>query len=498
MSRFFKLEENNSSIKTEVVAGFTTFFTMSYIIFVNPAILSESGMDFSSVMIATCLSAAVGTILIGLMSNYPFAQAPGMGMNAFFVYTICLNLSWTWQAALAAVFISGVLFLFVTISGLREILINSIPMSMKMAISAGIGFFIASIGLKNGSVISVSDGGLFIGSFSNPYMILTLIGFVIILGFMALKVKGGVLMGIVVVTVIGIFMPDGNGGRVTSFSGIELTTPVLLGFGSFIILIFFVILWAVTSKKFFAYLSLASIILSFVMLIINIFASGTAISMSATFLKLDFTGLLVGPNLFVQITTLLSVILALLIVSVFDTMGTIIGTAEKAGYLDKDGNLPRAKNALMADAISGIVGSLFGTSTVTTYVESASGINEGGRTGLTSVFVSFLFVLSLLFTPIASIIPGAATAPALIVVGILMVKPLAKIDWDDFSETASSFMIILMMPFTTSITDGLAFGFITYVLCKITTKKAADINGIIWGITILFVIYYLVKALVIG
>ena len=498
MEDIFKLKENNTSVKTEIIAGFTTFFTMSYIIFVNPSMLAEAGMDSGSVMVATCLAAALGTLLMGIMSNYPFAQAPGMGMNAFFVYTICISLGWKWEGALAAVFVAGVIFFLITLSGLRESILNSIPRSMKYAISAGIGFFIASVGLKNGFIISLSESGLFIGSFSNPHMILCIIGLVITLLLMSFKVKGGILIGIVLTTIVGTFIPDGDGDTITSFQGIQLTPSVIFGFGAFILLILFVILWGITRKKFFAYASAISVILSFIMLIINIFVTHTSLSMAPTFLKLDFSAMFVGPNLFVQITTLLTVILALLIVDIFDTMGTIIGTAEKAGYLDKEGKLPRAKNAFMADAIASMASALFGTSTVTTFVESVSGVNEGGRTGLTSVCVSGLFVLSLLFAPVAGIVPGVATAPALIVVGILMMKPLSKINWDDFSEVASSFMIILVMPFTTSITDGLAFGFVTYVICKAATKKSKDINPIIWGVTILFIIYYSVKAMVIG
>ncbi|MDL2237183.1 NCS2 family permease [Christensenellaceae bacterium OttesenSCG-928-K19] len=499
MEKFFKLSDNKTNFRTEVIAGFTTFFTMAYIIFVNPNMLAETGMDYGSVTVATCLAAAIGTLLIGLMSNYPFAQAPGMGLNAFFVYTVCFSMAWQWEGALAAVFISGIIFIVITLSGARGAILNAVPRSLKYAIGAGIGLFIASIGLKNGSMLSISESGFFIGSFANPLLIHTLIGIILTIILMVLKVKGAILIGIVISAVIGIVMPDGTGSTITALSGVTLTPLAITGFIMFALLVLFVIVWGVTKKKVAGILAGVSLAATVIFLILNLVMGDQSISMAGTFMKMDFTAMFPGnQNMITEVISFITVILAFLMIDMFDTMGTIIGTAEKAGYLDKDGNLPKANQAMMADAIATAVGAAFGTSTVTTYVESVAGVNEGGRTGLTSVVVAILFVLALIFAPIAGIIPSTATAPALIVVGILMMSPLKKIDWDNFAEAAPAFMTILMMAFTSSITDGIAFGFFTYVICKVFTKKAREIGGIMWGIVIVFIIYYVMRAIVIG
>lgn len=498
MESFFKLKQNHTTFRTEVVGGFVTFFTMAYIIFVNPGILSGSGMDYNSVTVATCLAAAVGTLLIGLMSNYPFAQAPGMGLNAFFVYTVCGAMAWQWEGALAAVFISGAIFILITITGARGRILNAVPRSLKYAIGAGIGLFIASLGLKNGSMLSLSEDGFFIGSLTDPHMQLGIIGLLLMVILMVRRVKGAILIGIVLTTIIGLFYPDGNGGYISSLAGVDVSPVALCGFIAFCALVLMIIIWSVVRSRLVGILAGICFAACVVLLIANLAAGEATINMEPTFMKMDFGAMFVGPTLFVQVISFITVILAFLMIDMFDTMGTIIATAEKAGYLDKQGNLPRANRALMADALATTVGAVFGTSTVTTFVESVSGVNEGARTGLSSVVVAILFILALLFAPIAGVVPSAATAPALVIVGILMMGPLMKINWTDFTEAAPAFMTILCMGFMSSITDGIAFGFITYAVCMVFSGRARSIGGIMWVIVILFVIYYIMRAIVIG
>lgn len=498
MEKLFRLKQNHTDVRTEVVAGFVTFFTMAYIIFVNPGILAGAGMDYGSVLVATCVSAAIGTVLIGLMSNYPFAQAPGMGLNAFFVYTVCGTMGWSWQGALAAVFISGIIFVLITLSGVRGRLLNAVPVSLKLAIGAGIGLFIASIGLKNGAMLSITEGAFQIGNLRDPNMQLAIIGLVIMLILMVLKVKGAILIGIIITTVIGLAFPDGQGGSLTSLEGVDISPLGAFDFVAFVCLIISVIFWSVTGKRG-AGIVTGCCLAATVVLLIAVVASGeSSISVAATFGKMDFGAMMVGPNTFAQIVGLVTVILAFLLVDMFDTMGTMIATADKAGYLTKDGTLPRANRAFMADAIATSTGAVFGTSPVTTFVESLSGVSEGGRTGLTSIVVAILFVLALLFAPIAGVIPAAATAPALIIVGILMMGSLKKIEWDDFSVAAPAFLTILCMGFMSSITDGIAFGFIAYAICMVCSGKAREISGIMWTIIVLFICYYVLRAVVIG
>lgn len=498
MEKFFKFQKNHTDLRTEVVAGFVTFFTMAYIIFVNPGILSQSGMDYNSVLVATCVAAAIGTALIGLMSNYPFAQAPGMGLNAFFVYTVCGAMGWSWQGALAAVFISGIIFVLITLTGLRAKLLNAVPASLKLAIGAGIGLFIASIGLKNGSMLSLSEDGFFIGSLTNPNMQLAIIGLVIMIILMVRKVRGAILIGIVLTTVIGMFYSDGQGGTITSLAGVEVSPLAIWGFVMFACLVGCVILWSVSHKRAAGYGAAAFFCATIVLLIAMLATGESTIDMSPTFGQMNFDAMMVGPDTVVQVISLITIVLAFLMIDMFDTMGTIIATAEKAGYLQKDGTLPRANRALMADALATTAGAVCGTSTVTTFVESVSGVNEGGRTGFTSLVVSVLFVLALLFAPIAGVIPSSATAPALVVVGILMMGPLMRINWDNFVEAAPAFITMLCMGFMSSITDGIAFGFITYAVCKIFSGKAREVGGVMWLIIVLFVIYYVMRAIVIG
>lgn len=440
MERFFKLKENGTNVRTEIIAGVTTFFTMAYIIFVNPQILSTTGMDSSSVLVATCIASAVGTLLMGLLANYPFALAPGMGLNAFFTYTVCGLWNYTWQAALAAVFISGIVFIIITVSGLREAVIRAIPRDLKYAISGGIGMFIALIGFLNAGIVTAGDGLLSLGDITSPGVLLAIIGIAIISVLMVYKVKGALLIGIIATTLLGFVM------GVTK-------VPETLTMGN--------------------------------------------ISLSSTFMKMDFGALIDSSNVFNSIMSIVTVILAFTLVDMFDTIGTLIGTGSKANMLDKDGNLPRGKQALMADSIATVTGSMLGTSTVTTYVESSAGISEGGRTGLTAVVVAILFLASIVLAPVAGIIPSQATAPALIIVGVLMMSSLKNIEWDNFEVALPSFMVLVLMPFAYSISDGIAAGFIFYTLLKLFKGKGKEVHPIMYVFTVLFIVRYILISAVI-
>ncbi|MEA5059540.1 MAG: NCS2 family permease [Candidatus Pelethousia sp.] len=440
METFFKLKEHNTTVRTEILAGLTTFFAMAYIIFVNPGFLSETGMDYTAVMMATCLSAAIGTLLTALMANVPFAQAPGMGLNAFFTYSVCFGMGYSWQNALSIVLISGLLFFVVTVSPLRSKIIASIPAPLKHAISAGIGLFIAFIGLLNaGVVVCTSSNITDLASFAgNSTALVALIGLVITSILMAYKVKGFIFLGILITTVVGIPFGVTTFPDSLTFHGIRALAPT---FG-------------------------------------KVFSEG-------------FNGLLQFGVL-----PLLTAIVTFAICDCFDTVGTLIGTAGNAGMLDAHGNLPKGDKALIADAIATITGTVFGTSTVTTFVESSTGISEGGRTGLTSLTVSILFLLAaFFFAPIAGIIPGAATAPALIIVGVLMLKGAAKIHWDDIEVAIPCFLTIAMMPFSYSISDGIAFGFISYSLIKVARGKAKDVPVFLYIISVLFILMYVLSSL---
>ncbi len=442
----FKLKENGTDVRTEVIAGITTFFTMAYIIFVNPDILSAAGMDPTSVMIATCIAAAIGTFLIGWLSNYPFAQASGMGLNAFFAFTICGAMGYSWQAALAAVFISGLLFIVITVTKLREMIVNAIPLTLKRAIAAGIGLFIALIGMNNAGFLT-NQAGTIIGlnSLGSPTAILSVIGLIVIIALLVRKVKGALFIGIIITTLIGLIFQ------------FALSLDVGIALPDFSSLAF----------------------------------------------KMDGFGAMFGGfgDLFnfsegfgTGIISILTVLISLTTVDMFDTVGTLVGTAEKAGFLDKDGKLPRAEQAMLADAIATSAGALLGTSTVTTYVESTAGVSEGGRTGLTSMVVAGLFIVSLILFPILSLVPGAATAPVLIIVGIMMVSSLKDIKWGDFEEAVPAFMTVVMMPFGYSIADGIGLGFIFYCVVKLITGKGAKVSPIMYGVAVLFVIRYIILA----
>jgi AGZA family xanthine/uracil permease-like MFS transporter len=409
LERYFGLCEAGTTVRTEFVAGLTTFLTMVYIVFVNPQILGNAGMDKGAVFVATCLAAAASTIVMALYANYPIALAPGMGLNAFFAFTVVLAMKYTWQQALAAVFCSGVIFFLISIFRIREYIINSIPKNLKFAISAGIGLFLGIIALEESKIVVGSPATLVtLGDLRNPVAILCLLGLVLITALNYRKIAGGTLIGILIVTVIG--LPLG----LTSYSGIVSAPP----------------------------------------------------SLKPTLFQLDFS----------QITdvSFLIVIFSFLFVDVFDNAGTLIGVTHRAGLTDKDGNLPRMKQALLADSFAAVFGSLIGTSTTTSYIESAAGVSAGGRTGLTALFVAILFLVTLFFAPLAGMIPAYASAAALLYVACVMARGLAEIEWDDITESAPAVVAAVTMPLTYSIATGIGLGFITYALAKIIAGKFAE------------------------
>ncbi|MCI8550715.1 MAG: NCS2 family permease [Lachnospiraceae bacterium] len=437
MEKFFKLKEHGTNVRTEVIAGVTTFFAMAYIIFVNPTYLSEAGMDFTAVMVATCLSAAIGTLLTAFIANVPFAQAPGMGLNAFFTYTLCFSMGYTWQQGLTIVLISGILFLVVTVSPLRSKIIASIPVCLKDAISVGIGLFIAFIGLLNAGIVkcigpdpsSYTD----MGAITKGSALLAIIGLLITGILIAHKVKAAIFIGIIATTIIGIPM------GITVMP--ESMTMSNIG------------------------------------------------NISMTAFQLDFGGVMS-----MGVLPLITAVVSFFIVDCFDTVGTLLGTAGNAGMLDKDGNLPGGDRALIADAIATCVGACLGTSTVTTFVESSTGIQEGGRTGLASVVTGLLFLLCVLLAPIAGIVPGAATAPALIIVGVYMMMGAVKINWGDFETALPCFLTISMMPFAYSISDGIGFGFISYAVIKVCRGKAKEVPVLVYILSAIFIAMYILDA----
>lgn len=431
LEKFFNLKENNTTPRTEILAGITTFMTMAYILAVNPDILSATGMDKGAVFTATVLSAFVATLVMALYAKLPFALAPGMGLNAFFAFTVVLGMGHSWQFALTAVFIEGLIFIALTAFNIREMIVNSIPMNMKHAISVGIGLFIAFIGLKNAGII-VSSPATFVtlgdvtNITENGGAAVALITLVITGVLLALNVKGALLYGILIGAVIG--LPVGVTTLPTSF---EFTPP----------------------------------------------------SLSPIFMKFEWTQLLT--------LDMLVVVFTFLFVDMFDTVGTLIGVSSKANMLDKEGRVPRVKQALMADAVGTTVGAMLGTSTVTTYVESAAGVSEGGRTGLTSLTVAGLMLLALFLSPVFLMIPGAATAPALILVGAMMMTPVKNINFDDFTESIPAFLTIVMMPLTYSISEGILFGVISFVLLKVLAGKFKDISIVTIILAALFMLKFL-------
>ena len=454
LDKIFHLKENHTDVKTEVMAGITTFMTMAYILAVNPNILSASGMDRGSVFTATALSAFIATCLMALLSNYPFVLAPGMGLNAYFTYTVVLGMGYTWQQALAAVFAEGIIFILLSLTNVREAIFNSIPMNLKHAVSVGIGLFIAFIGLQNAKIVVGNDSTLVSifsfkssvaeGTFSSQgiTVLLALIGILVTAVLLAKDVKGSILWGILITWVLGIIC--------------QLT-----------------------------HLYVPNADIGYYSLLPD-FSNGISVpSMAPTFMKMDFS--IVFSLDFVVI------MFAFLFVDMFDTLGTLIGVASKADMLDKDGKLPRIKGALLSDAVGTTVGAVCGTSTVTTFVESASGVAEGGRTGLTSIVAGILFALSLLLSPIFLAIPSFATAPALIVVGYLMLTSVTKIDFNDMTEAIPCFIAIIAMPFMYSISEGISMGVISYVVINVITGKAKEkkISLLMYILAVLFVLKYI-------
>ena len=454
LDKIFHLKENHTDVKTEVMAGITTFMTMAYILAVNPNILSASGMDRGSVFTATALSAFIATCLMALLSNYPFVLAPGMGLNAYFTYTVVLGMGYTWQQALAAVFAEGIIFILLSLTNVREAIFNSIPMNLKHAVSVGIGLFIAFIGLQNAKIVVGNDSTLVSifsfkssvaeGTFSSQgiTVLLALIGILVTAVLLAKDVKGSILWGILITWVLGIIC--------------QLT-----------------------------HLYVPNADIGYYSLLPD-FSNGISVpSMAPTFMKMDFS--IVFSLDFVVI------MVAFLFVDMFDTLGTLIGVASKADMLDKDGKLPKIKGALLSDAVGTTVGTVCGTSTVTTFVESASGVAEGGRTGLTSIVAGILFALSLLLSPIFLAIPSFATAPALIVVGYLMLTSVTKIDFSDMTEAIPCFIAIIAMPFMYSISEGISMGVISYVVINLITGKAKEkkISVLMYVLAILFVLKYI-------
>ncbi|MBV7561209.1 MULTISPECIES: NCS2 family permease [unclassified Pseudomonas] len=423
LERLFQLNAHNTNVRTEILAGVTTFLTMAYILFVNPSILGETGMDKGAVFVATCLAAAFGSVVMGLIANYPIALAPGMGLNAFFTYTVVLGMGHTWQVALGAVFLSACLFFLLSIFKIREWIINSIPLELRSAIAAGIGLFLALIALQNAGIVAANPATMVgLGDLGSPAALLAILGFFLIIGLEALRVTGAVLISILVVTTLSILL------GVTQFGGVVSMPP----------------------------------------------------SLAPTFLQLDIAGALD--------VSLISVIFAFLFVDLFDNSGTLIAVAKKAGLMRKDGHLPKMGRALIADSTAALGGSLLGTSTTTSYIESAAGVSAGGRTGLTSIVVAVLFLFALFFAPLAGSVPAFATAPALLFVAVLMASGMAEIEWSDITVAAPVVVTALAMPLTYSIATGIAFGFITWVAAKTLAGRFRELNGMLVALAIFCVI----------
>jgi AGZA family xanthine/uracil permease-like MFS transporter len=430
LEKFFNLKNNHTTVKTEVLAGITTFMTMAYILAVNPGILSSTGMDKNAVFTATALSALVATLVMALVAKLPFALAPGMGLNAFFAFTVVLGMGYTWEFALTAVFLEGIIFLLLTAFNIRELIVNSIPLNIKHSVSAGIGLFIAFIGLVNAGIVVDNPSTLVaLGSIKNHSALLALIGLVITGVLLAKRVKGALLIGILVSTLIG--LPLG-------------VTKLPEGFTFF----------------------------------------SVPPSLSPIFFKFQFHHIFTVDMVVVLFT--------FLFVDMFDTVGTLVGVSSKADMLDENGNVPRAKQALFADAIGTTFGAMLGTSTVTTYVESAAGVSEGGRTGLTALTVAGMFLIALFLAPVFTLIPGAATAPALILVGLFMLSPVAKINFNDYTEAIPAFLTIIMMPLTYSIAEGIVFGMLSYVLLKVLTGRFKDVSIVMYVLAVLFVLKFFI------
>jgi len=447
LDKLFRLKEHKTDVKTEVIAGVTTFMTMAYILAVNPLILSQTGMDKGAVFTATAICAFIGTIIMAFMANYPFVLAPGMGLNAYFTYTVVQGMGYSWETALAAVLVEGVVFIVMSLTNVREAIFNAIPMQLKHAVTVGIGLYIAFIGLQNADIVVDSSTLVTVFSFKGSVengtfntvgicVVLALIGILLTAILMVKKVKGGILWGILGTWVLGmicqltgLYDPSVNGSLFPDFSN-GISVP----------------------------------------------------SLEPIFFKMDFTQILS--------IDFVVVVFAFLFVDLFDTLGTLMGVASKADLLDKDGKLPRIKGALLADAIATTAGAMMGTSTVTTFVESASGVAEGGKTGLTAAVSALLFAVSLVLSPIFLAIPSFATAPALVMVGFLMMTTVAKIDFSDYTEAVPAFIAIMAMPFMYSISEGIALGVISYVIINLVTGKHKKISPLMYVLAALFILKY--------
>ena len=454
LDKLFHLKENHTDVKTEVMAGITTFMTMAYILAVNPNILEASGMDRGAVFTATALSSFIATCLMALLSNYPFVLAPGMGLNAYFAYTVVLGMGYNWQQALAAVFVEGIIFILLSLTNVREAIFNAIPMNLKHAVSVGIGLFIAFIGLQNAKIVVNNDSTLVsVFSFKSSVsggtfntegitVLLALIGLLITAILLVKSVKGNILWGILITWGLGI---------ICQFAGLYVPNPEI-GFYS----------------------------------LLPDFSNGLSIpSLAPIFAKLQFDG--------VFSLDFLVILFAFLFVDLFDTLGTLVGVSSKAGMLDENGKLPHIKGALLADAVATTAGAVLGTSTTTTFVESASGVSEGGRTGLTAVTTAILFGLSLFLSPIFLAIPSFATAPALVIVGLYMLSNVISIDFSDMSEAIPCYVCIIAMPFFYSISEGISMGIITYVAINLITGKAKEkkISALMYVLAVLFILKYI-------
>ncbi len=428
IQKTFGMDPAKHSIRTEIIAGITTFLTMAYILAVNPSIfgaLATQGMPTDAVFTATALAAIVGCLVMSIYAKKPFGLAPGMGLNAFFVFTVCLGMGHSWQMALTAIFLEGILFILLTITNVRKLIVDAIPMNLKRAIGAGIGLYIAFIGLKSAGIIVSSEAtSVTLGPLSDNTSILAIIGLLLTSVLVILKVRGGMLLGILVTTIIGIPM------GVTHFNGLLSTPP----------------------------------------------------SISSIFCQFEWSQIFSWD--------MVAIVFTFLFIDMFDTIGTVVGVSVKSGMVDEKGNVDGINKVLMADAVATVAGAMFGTSTTTTYIESASGVSEGGRTGLTSFTIAVCFAIALLFSPLFLAIPGAATGPVLFIVGVMMAAPVKEIDWEDYSEAIPAFVTMLLMPLAYSISDGIMLGMISYVVINALTGKFKKVSVTMWILAVLFVLRY--------
>ncbi len=445
MDKFFKLKEHNTNVKTEIIAGITTFLSIAYILAVNPTMLASTGMDKGAVFTATAVSAAFATLLMGLLANYPVALASGMGVNAYFAYAVCpmisnMGIKDPWKVALTAILIEGIIFIILSLFKFRETMVNSIPLNLKYGISAGIGLFISLAGLKDANIVVADSSTLVnVGSISSPEFVLAILGLIIIATMWHYNIKGAVLWGILITWILGI------GAQLIGWYQVSDTSPSLI-----------------------PTFSLEGLIPP---------------SVAPTFCQFDFKFMIAN------IATFASIMFAFLFVDMFDTVGTLVGVADQGNLLDKDGNLPRVGRALTCDALGTIAGSILGTSTVTSYVESVAGVAAGGRTGLTAISTAFMFVIAIFLSPIFLAIPGFATAPALIFVGLLMMKSVKKMSFEgDIADVAGGFIALIFMPFTYSIANGIMYGILVWFVLKLLTGKIKEIHPIMWVITALFAV----------